>query len=136
MPTWFCLGKTWANPCHYLALCFICQPAAGVCPTPAQPMQVTWACPCRACLGPTWAMLMGNLNQNIPSCPCLKYIRSVHLGGGNCGQIFHFGVCTYIWKDLPKLGTHLPNMGTLVTSSYPNIEENGRSAIQSEMRKK
>ena len=47
-----------------------------------------------------------------------------------------FWVLTYVWKDLPKLGMLLPNMGMLVTSSYPNTEANGRSATSIKMRKK
>ena len=35
VPTQFCVGRTWANPRRYSALCFIRRPAAGVCPTPA-----------------------------------------------------------------------------------------------------
>ena len=38
-------------------------------------------------------------------------------------------------RDIPKLGT-LPNVGMLVMLLYPNIEENGHSTTQGEMRKK
>ena len=52
--------------------------------------------------------------------PCLHRADSV----GEAGQIFHFWVHTYIWKDIPKLGT-LPNVSMLVMLSYPNIEVKG-----------
>ena len=52
--------------------------------------------------------------------PCLHRADSV----GEAGQIFHFWVHTYIWKDIPKLGT-LPNVSMLLMLSYPNIEVKG-----------
>ena len=84
---------------------------------------------------PIWHGI-GQIFQDILSSRNLKVVKPDWSGkGGGTGQIFNFWVCTYSWKDIPKLGT-LPNVSMLLMSSYPNIEGNSQYATQSDMCKK